>query len=243
MKKILAAIFQIAVTLAVLYWVFHDPQKRAQMGVALRSGRLSLDRGRDSRLSRGRVRGRGALAHFAQGAADPSQHPAGLGALFNRDVLQPIPARRHRRRHHEELSPAQGDARESDRRAPRGRLRSHGRAGRAHRHHRRPDRPALRLADPAPGDTPPRLDPARHPRQRGPDAGHFVCRERGESRAQIAAAISRTRKTDRALGGLSSLRASLARHPRGFGRVDRSPISRPSRLSSASPTPSGPRSR
>ncbi len=37
MKKILAAIFQIAVTLAVLYWVFHDPQKRAQMGVALRA--------------------------------------------------------------------------------------------------------------------------------------------------------------------------------------------------------------
>lgn len=37
MKKILAAVFQIAVTLAVLYWVFHDPQKRAQMGAALRS--------------------------------------------------------------------------------------------------------------------------------------------------------------------------------------------------------------
>ncbi len=37
MKKILAGIFQVAVTLAVLYWVFHDPQKRAQMAVALRS--------------------------------------------------------------------------------------------------------------------------------------------------------------------------------------------------------------
>ncbi len=37
MKKILAATFQIAVTLAVLYWVFHDPQKRAQMAIALRS--------------------------------------------------------------------------------------------------------------------------------------------------------------------------------------------------------------
>jgi uncharacterized protein (TIRG00374 family) len=37
MKKILVALFQIAVTVAVLFWVFHDPQKRAQMGVALRT--------------------------------------------------------------------------------------------------------------------------------------------------------------------------------------------------------------
>jgi uncharacterized protein (TIRG00374 family) len=36
MKKILAALLQIAVTIAVLFWVFHDPQKRAQMAVALR---------------------------------------------------------------------------------------------------------------------------------------------------------------------------------------------------------------
>ena len=37
MKKILAGLFQVAVTIAVLVWVFHDPQKRAQMGVALRA--------------------------------------------------------------------------------------------------------------------------------------------------------------------------------------------------------------
>jgi uncharacterized protein (TIRG00374 family) len=36
MKKILAGVLQIAVTIAVLFWVFHDPHKRAQMGVALR---------------------------------------------------------------------------------------------------------------------------------------------------------------------------------------------------------------
>ncbi|MGI8431428.1 MAG: lysylphosphatidylglycerol synthase transmembrane domain-containing protein [Chthoniobacterales bacterium] len=36
MKKILAGFFQVAVTIAVLFWVFHDPQKRAQMAVALR---------------------------------------------------------------------------------------------------------------------------------------------------------------------------------------------------------------
>jgi uncharacterized protein (TIRG00374 family) len=37
MKKIALSILQIVVTVAVLYWVFHDPHKRAQMGVALRS--------------------------------------------------------------------------------------------------------------------------------------------------------------------------------------------------------------
>jgi uncharacterized protein (TIRG00374 family) len=36
MKKTLVALFQIAVTVGVLFWVFHDPQKRGQMGVALR---------------------------------------------------------------------------------------------------------------------------------------------------------------------------------------------------------------
>ena len=37
MKKILISLLQIAVTIAVLYWVFHDAHKRAQMAVALRS--------------------------------------------------------------------------------------------------------------------------------------------------------------------------------------------------------------
>ncbi len=37
MKKILLSVLQLAVTLGVLYWVFHDPHKRAQMGVALRT--------------------------------------------------------------------------------------------------------------------------------------------------------------------------------------------------------------
>ena len=36
MKKILISLLQIAVTIAVLFWVFHDPHKRAQMAVALR---------------------------------------------------------------------------------------------------------------------------------------------------------------------------------------------------------------
>src|ERR1051326_8987441 len=35
MKKVLISLVQVAVTVAVLVWVFHDPTKRAQMGVAL----------------------------------------------------------------------------------------------------------------------------------------------------------------------------------------------------------------
>ena len=35
MKKVLVSLVQVAVTVAVLVWVFHDPAKRAQMGVAL----------------------------------------------------------------------------------------------------------------------------------------------------------------------------------------------------------------
>jgi uncharacterized protein (TIRG00374 family) len=37
MKKVLLAILQIAVTVAVLIWVFHDPHKRQKMGEALRT--------------------------------------------------------------------------------------------------------------------------------------------------------------------------------------------------------------
>ncbi|HEY2625903.1 MAG TPA: lysylphosphatidylglycerol synthase transmembrane domain-containing protein [Candidatus Udaeobacter sp.] len=36
MKKILVTFFQLGVTIAVLYWVYHDPEKRAQMVQALR---------------------------------------------------------------------------------------------------------------------------------------------------------------------------------------------------------------
>lgn len=37
MKKIIVSLVQIAVTIALLIWVFHDPIKRAQMAVALRA--------------------------------------------------------------------------------------------------------------------------------------------------------------------------------------------------------------
>src|SRR5713226_2214530 len=41
MKKILVTLFQLAVTIAVLYWVYHDPNKRAQMAEALRNAHYS----------------------------------------------------------------------------------------------------------------------------------------------------------------------------------------------------------
>ncbi|PYI57923.1 MAG: hypothetical protein DMC62_00020 [Verrucomicrobia bacterium] len=37
MKKILVTLFQLAATIAVLYWVYHDPEKRAQMVEALKN--------------------------------------------------------------------------------------------------------------------------------------------------------------------------------------------------------------
>ena len=37
MKKILITLFQVSVTIAVLYWVYHDPNKRAQMVEAIRN--------------------------------------------------------------------------------------------------------------------------------------------------------------------------------------------------------------
>jgi len=38
-KKILVSLIQLGVTVAVLYWVYHDPVKRAQMAEALRAAR------------------------------------------------------------------------------------------------------------------------------------------------------------------------------------------------------------
>ena len=37
MKKIVVTLFQLAATIAVLYWVYHDPEKRAQMVEALKN--------------------------------------------------------------------------------------------------------------------------------------------------------------------------------------------------------------
>jgi len=37
MKKILITVFQLSVTIGVLYWVYHDPNRRAQMVEAIRN--------------------------------------------------------------------------------------------------------------------------------------------------------------------------------------------------------------
>ena len=41
MKKILVTLFQLVVTVALLYWVYHDPNRRAQMAEALRHAHYS----------------------------------------------------------------------------------------------------------------------------------------------------------------------------------------------------------
>ena len=41
MKKIVVTLFQLAITIAVLYWVYHDPNRRTQMAEALRHARYS----------------------------------------------------------------------------------------------------------------------------------------------------------------------------------------------------------
>src|SRR5260370_22328209 len=40
MKKILITVFQLSVTIAVLYWVYHDPNRRAQMVEAIRNAQF-----------------------------------------------------------------------------------------------------------------------------------------------------------------------------------------------------------
>jgi len=40
MKKILVTVFQLSVTVAVLYWVYHDPNRRAQMVEAIRNAQF-----------------------------------------------------------------------------------------------------------------------------------------------------------------------------------------------------------
>ena len=58
MKKVLLALLQIAVTIAVLFWVFHDPDKRHKMGVALRMADYRWMVGGDPLLLPGRIGGR-----------------------------------------------------------------------------------------------------------------------------------------------------------------------------------------
>ena len=164
---------------------------------------------------------------------------ARLRPVPDRDVLQPVPARRHRRRHLKSYLLLKETPGQGDRRAPRRRLRSHGRAGRADQHHRHADRPALRLAHAASTRRKPsRLAAHRHPRQRRPHAASL--------HLSSAASISLTRCRARFPGRekLIELSASYhlyAHHWRATLRLSpprSSRISRPSPPFSASLTPS-----
>jgi len=109
MKKVLITIFQLSVTAGVLYWVYHDPNRRAQMVEALRNAEY-------------RWVLMAMLAYLVVEVAAAfrwhvllkvqnihSVSPADW-TVFYRVVLQPIPPRRHRRRHHQELLPVEGNA-------------------------------------------------------------------------------------------------------------------------------------
>ncbi len=100
MKKILITLFQLAVTIAVLYWVYHDPNRRAQMAEAIRNaqyrwvviGILAYGVVEISAAFRWHVLLKVQKIHLTV--------PRLVGLVSNRHVLQPVPAGRHRWRHH-----------------------------------------------------------------------------------------------------------------------------------------------
>ena len=110
MKKILITIFQLSVTIGVLYWVYHDPNRRAQMVEALRNAEYRWVLVGDAGLCGCGNGGRVSLARFAEGAKHSPECPASCRAVFYRIILQPISSRRHWRRHHQKLLPAEGNA-------------------------------------------------------------------------------------------------------------------------------------
>ncbi len=92
--------FSARVTIAVLYWVYHDPNRRAQMAEAIRNaqyrwvviGILAYVVVEVAAAFRWHVLLKVQKIHLSSSAS--------LGLVFNRHVLQPVPAGRHRRRHH-----------------------------------------------------------------------------------------------------------------------------------------------
>src|SRR5947199_2302 len=71
---------------------------------------VSLGSDGDVGLCGGGGSSRVSLARFAESAKDSPQCPAPDRTLFHRDILQPISPRRHGRRHHQKLLPAEGNA-------------------------------------------------------------------------------------------------------------------------------------
>src|SRR4029453_8490913 len=83
------------------------------------------------------------LACSAEGPKDSSHSSAALRIVFNWDVLKPVSPRGYRRRHHQKLLPAQGNAGSESRRIARGSVRPIYRPGCAGCHHRHAHRVAL----------------------------------------------------------------------------------------------------
>ena len=191
MKKILVAVLQIAVTVAVLFWVFHDPQKRAQMAVALRMADyrwiiaalicyflVELAAGvrwwillkvQQIHLSIARVAGLFLIGMFYNQFL-----PGGTGGDIMKSYLL--------------LKETPGKATGAllavvfDRMVGLVALITH---------HRRADRAALRLVDATAGDKASRLAAGCDSQRRRPDAGYFICGQRIPSGSQIAGTISR----------------------------------------------------
>jgi uncharacterized membrane protein YbhN (UPF0104 family) len=88
MKKVLVTVLQLAVTIALLIWVFHDPGQRHKMGKALQEA--------DYRWVAAAIV---AYVIVEIAAAIRWQIPP-YRLVFDRDVLQPISPRRNRRRYY-----------------------------------------------------------------------------------------------------------------------------------------------
>ncbi len=183
MKKILAGAFQIAVTVAVLVWVFHDPQKRAQMGVALRTADYRwivaalfayfvvefaagvrwhiLLKVQRIHLSIPRVSGLFLIGMFYNQFL-----PGGTGGDIMKSYLL--------------LKETPGKATGALLAVVFDRMVG---TRRPHHHHRHLDWAALSLADAVDRNAPSRLAPARGAGERGADVAHLVCGQRRESGA------------------------------------------------------------
>ena len=110
MKKILITLLQLSVTIAVLYWVYHDPNRRAQMVEAIRNaqyrwvvvGILTYVVVEVAAAFRWHVLLKVQKIHLSL--------PRLVGVVPYRDVLQSVSSWRHGRGYYEELLPAQGNA-------------------------------------------------------------------------------------------------------------------------------------
>ncbi len=87
MKKILLTLFQIAVTVGMLIWVFHDPNQRAKMAEALRTADYRWVGAGILSYVLVEVFAAFRLANSAARAKNPTQFSAGRRIVSYRHVL------------------------------------------------------------------------------------------------------------------------------------------------------------